>query len=767
MITRVDAGARAAGAASLLDGARIVSADEVRRAIAFGLEEHESGIDESLGDVRLRPHQRVAAARLASLIDAHGGALLAEPVGVGKTFTALAVAARAGLPIVVVAPAALRAMWHESLACCHLAGTVVSHEALSRGLRLPPDQRFLIIDEAHRARSPGTRRYAALAELCRGSRALLLSATPIQNAQADLAAELALYLGRAAWAMSMDDLARHVVRGTAHELRWLPALHGPHRIVLPRSEDCLDQLLALPPPVPARNESVVAALLVYGLVHQWTSSRAALSAALARRRARGLALASAVGAGRMPTRGELAAWTHESGAVQLAFPELVSSDAHDNADIDAQALLVALDRHDAAVRALADRLRRSPDPDIARADALRRIRAAHPGERVIAFCQYAETVAVLRTHLLRDAGVAALTASSARIASGRVSRDRVVAQFTPPHGDAPPRARLREIDYIGLLITTDLLSEGLNLQEASVVVHLDYPWNPARLEQRVGRVRRLGSRHDVVTVYTIAPPASAERMIGIERRLREKLCVARRAIGLAGQILPSLLGGDEPAPSEHTPSVAERASTVARLVRRWRVPGDGRRADLEETLIGAAESPCSGFIALVRDDRGTHIVGDAGAGIDLTIPTIERLLGVASGPDRPVDQMRAAGALSALDRWFASRRGAATIDLHAALTARARRAALDRIAQSLGRAPRHQRARLAPLADAARAAATAPLGEGAERVLDTLVSAQLPDEAWLRTIATFGELNARPSAANAKPMARRVVALLLLGPPDG
>jgi hypothetical protein len=298
-------------------------------------------------------------------------------------------------------------------------------------------------------------------------------------------------------------------------------------------------------------------------------------------------------------------------------------------------------------------------------------------------------------------------------------------------------------------------------------VHLDYPWNPARLEQRVGRVRRLGSRHDVVTVYTIAPPASAERMIGIERRLREKLCVAQRAIGLAGQILPSLLGGDEPAPSQHTPSVAERASTVARLVRRWRTPGDCRRPDLEETLIGAAESPCSGFIALVRDERGAHIVGDAGAGIDLTAPTIERLLGVASGPDRAVDQTRAAGALSALDRWSAIRRGAATIDLHAALTARARRAALDRIAQSLGRAPRHQRARLAPLADAARAAATAPLGEGAERVLDTLVSAQLPDEAWLRTIATFGELNARPSAANAKPMARRVVALLLLGPPNG
>jgi len=50
---------------------------------------------------------------------------------------------------------------------------------------------------------------------------------------------------------------------------------------------------------------------------------------------------------------------------------------------------------------------------------------------------------------------------------------------------------------------------------------------------------------------------------------------------------------------------------------------------------------------------------------------------------------------------------------------------------------------LAPLAAAARAAATAPLPEGAERVLDTLVSAELSDEAWLRSVAAFGEVNAR------------------------
>jgi hypothetical protein len=69
---------------------------------------------------------------------------------------------------------------------------------------------------------------------------------------------------------------------------------------------------------------------------------------------------------------------------------------------------------------------------------------------------------------------------------------------------------------------------------------------------------------------------------------------------------------------------------------------------------------------------------------------------------------------------------------------------------------------LAPLADTARAIATAPLAEGAERILETLVRAELPDEAWLRSIATFGELNARPLDRHRRGVDAVVIALILL-----
>lgn len=715
-----------------------MTAADVRHVIARAVLGAPHDVVDTLGTITLRPHQRAAASRLVSLISANGGAMLAEPVGIGKTYTALAVAACIGEPMIVVVPASLRGMWLDALDRCAIRATVVTHEAMSR--RQPPsvDAGFVIVDEAHRFRTPSTHRYAAIAELCRRSRVLLVTATPVQNRRNDIASQIALYLGRRAWQLSDEELAEHVVRGAVAETFGLPRLDGPHRLVLATDDDCLDAILALPPPLPAKDETIVMALLTYGLVHQWTSSRAALVASLQRRRTRGLALLSALESGRRPTRAELSAWTHAPDAMQLAFPELVTAAASDS-DLDTDVMGIALERHTSALGSLLRLLRDLPNPDVERAEVLRRVRASHRGERVIAFCHYAETVNALRLLLARDPGVAALTANGARVAGGRVSRETVLSQFTPPRGGSRAANRAEQID---LLIATDLLSEGLNLQEASVIVHLDLPWNPARLDQRVGRVRRLGSRHEQVTVYAVAPPAAAERLIRLEERLREKLSLAQRTVGIAGRILPSPLGALVPAPS-----LAEQTSATREQLAAWIVPDRARvtTASAEPAVAAAVDADLCGFLAAVRDQSDVvHLVADLGAGVTTSTAAIARALTVASGRDAEIDPRQMAMAHRQLERWLVSRRGASTIDFHAAATARLRRAALTRAAQALARAPRHRHALLAPLANAVRSIATAPLAEGAERILETLVRAELPDEAWLRSIATFAELNARP-----------------------
>jgi superfamily II DNA or RNA helicase len=715
---------------------------DVRQIFAAAALDDLKSVPRALGAIVLRDHQCAAAARLVLLVRANGGALLAEPVGLGKTFTALAAAARLGGSLLVAVPAALRETWRGALAQCNVAASLVTHEALSRG-ELPCSADIVIVDEAHRLRNPSTRRYARLADVCRRSRVILVTATPLQNRRTDLSAQLALFLGRRAWELDEAELSTHVVRGGSAEPHGLPVVDGPRRIALQTADDCLDALTSLPEPVPARDESVAAALLTYGLVHQWTSSRAALAAALRRRRTHGLALLDALRAGRNPLRAELAAWTHLGDAMQLAFPELVTSSGAEPA-ADIEALSVAVERHVTAVDELLAFMRRTPDPDRERADVLRRIRADHPDERIIAFCHYAETVNVLWSALSREPGVAALTAHGARIASGRVPRETVLAQFVPGRSTGVSAA-----ERIDLLIATDLLSEGLNLQEASVVVHLDLPWNPARLEQRVGRVRRIGSRHATVTVYSLLPPAAAEGLLRIEARLREKLRVAQRTIGVAGRILPSPLAACElVAP---TGGLAQRAGDVQRVLGEWNRRGSDKTnfclSHAEAVPVAAARGVARGFIAVLAGHDTPRILVEHGGRITSDAGGVADAIADACGAPAPVDLARAAATVRRLLEFTRGRRGAVAIDFTAAASARARRDMLRRVSQAMERTPRHERSIIAPLADAARAIATTPLGEGAERILELLAAAELPDEAWLRSIVTFGALNARPALA--------------------
>jgi hypothetical protein len=122
-----------------------------------------------------------------------------------------------------------------------------------------------------------------------------------------------------------------------------------------------------------------------------------------------------------------------------------------------------------------------------------------------------------------------------------------------------------------------------------------------------------------------------------------------------------------------------------------------------------------------------------------------------------------ARALASVDAWLARRAGVSIAGLVAPRTARSRRRVLDRIAAVGARAPRHRRAPLSPLLAEARRAASAPLGVGAERVLEALAASELDDEAWLRAVATFGRLHS-PGGTLARPAPERprVLALLVL-----
>ena len=682
-----------------------------------------------VGSITLRPAQVAALRRVRSAIAEFGGALLADEPGLGKTYVALALAHERG-GAHVVAPAALRDMWRDASARAATPVAFTSFETLSRRAGAVTAG-CIIIDEAHHCGRRSTRRYGHLARLCAGRAVLLMSATPVRNRGDERAALLELVAGRRAAALDDALLSRIVIRrAAAAGERPLIAPTRWHR--LPARADIRALLAALPPPVPPADGIPGTALVAVGLGRSWASSLAALDATLRRRDQRGRAMLDALAAGRMPTRAELARWIVGDDATQLAFPEITSGVSR-----AAPALSRAMQSHLDGVHALRQAIAGAVDHDARdRAALLRRLRARHAGARLIAFTAFAETATALWRELRRDPGVALLTGRGARTASGARPRRDILRALG---GAAPSSAR----DDVTLAIATDVLSEGVNLQGASVIVHLDMPWTPAALEQRAGRAARIGSPHATVHVHALRAPVGATALLRMGARLRVKRDAQREAVAPA--------------------AAAER---LRRLALAWR----------DECVAGSAGGEPSGAHSTVRAAavaarRRGWVAVTAGAGGALRLqssrgdsaPSLLALLDSIGSSERPVNDARLAQATRAAQRALERRRSRATAGDSAS---GARRALLRRIGAIVANAPADRRAATARAAEDVRAALGTAEGAGAEMEIAAISrSAATKPLEWLHAIAErLGTMRRAAPAQTARGAddRPRLVALLLL-----
>lgn len=719
----------------LLDGTtgggtrlRLVHAAAARARISRAL--HDGAGDSALGAVTLRHHQRLAVTRVRRALDDLGGALLADEPGLGKSYVALAIA-REFEDVLLVCPASLRGTWLAAMRAAGVSLRIVSQEALSRGARVPAAP-LVVVDEAHHFRNPATVRYRALATLTADARVLLLTATPVHNGERDLDALLALFRGRAS---ATDDvlLARCVVRRTHADtaIAALPAVQ-PTRTIDVADDDAgiVERIAALPPPLSLADGPDAAALIQMTLLRQWASSAAALRGGIDRHLARTDAVLATLEAGRLPTRRELTAWTIGDDAMQLAFPELMASRS-----VAPPAAIEAARRHRAAVAGLRDAVRGTAI-DERRAALLLDVLRAHPGARVLGFAQFEQTIRAYWRALRHLSGVCALSARGAAIAGGTLPRREAIARFAPLANGAPAP---RHADEIRVLLATDMLSEGVNLQDASVVVHLDQPWTPARLEQRVGRVARLGSAHEHVAVYSMRSPSAAARMLAIERRLFAKSAAASRA--------------------HRSPDAAER---IARHLAEWCgeqepcVPSDTVRA-------AAVRATASGWLALVADGARAHLIASIGSERGTSPALVADACLLASGPDIRCEEAKLRGALGDLREWLVADRAAAAAGVNDRLVG-GRRSSLRRIA-SAGAVPRARRAALGDLAASAWHAAASPMSLGREERLRDLGAGRATDRDWLQSVANINSGNGLDTAGDGSTDARRKPLVLILFAP--
>ena len=91
-------------------------------------------------------------------------------------------------------------------------------------------------------------------------------------------------------------------------------------------------------------------------------------------------------------------------------------------------------------------------------------------------------------------------------------------------------------DTIDILISTDVLAEGVNLQQARHIINYDLPWNPMRLVQRHGRIDRIGSEHSRVFMRTIFPVDRLDALLGLEEKIARKIAMAAASVGVYSPI---------------------------------------------------------------------------------------------------------------------------------------------------------------------------------------------------------------------------------------
>ncbi len=152
------------------------------------------------------------------------------------------------------------------------------------------------------------------------------------------------------------------------------------------------------------------------------------------------------------------------------------------------------------------------------------LREDHPGEKVLVFSQFADTVRYLTEQLesRRVTAVAGVT--------GDTSDPTLVAyRFSPISNEK--RRVLAEGEELRVALATDVLSEGQNLQDCAIVVNFDLPWAIIRLIQRAGRVDRIGQQSDTIRCYSFLPADGVEEIIRLRARVRQRLKENAEVVG--------------------------------------------------------------------------------------------------------------------------------------------------------------------------------------------------------------------------------------------
>lgn len=633
--------------------------------------------------VELSEKQRAAVRRGAQVVERYGGVLLADAVGLGKTRMAVQMArrvvrrmgrrgARAERALFLV-PARLREEWRRAIGRAGWRvgrdAEAVSHHHLSRAEWVGRPS-VVVVDEAHRFRNPQAKRSRNLAKLTARSPVILVTATPVCTRRDDLRTLLGYFLRDEAVksmvgvglseAFDADEegtfdvveiLEQVVIRRRRPDFGagGRPAVRFETLEYEAKDEEAW-LWRNLEPTLrslhfAATGEEWPRGLLVNNLLRMWESGAEALRRSLEELIHFHDRWLEAVEAGRRVERPDFKALFGRVDREQRVFPFLYGSESRPPPKGRIKA--VGADRR--TLEGLLTRLKKMRRSGSGRMEAIVELVADDSRSAYLIFTAYRAAAKAVFDGLRGQGEITTglVTGEEARATGlGRTTDREVLRRFLGTSGVMPPHRALR------VLVATDCLAEGVNLQRCSKLILADLPYSPVKLEQRIGRIARPGSPVDRVTVYLPRPSSWADSL-GMRRRLGERLDMAEK-MGASHQLARATGLGDADCDEEDEEGGPLAAMTKEE--RLWRRLQETAEGDEAPPFARAVDGGDHGLWARVRVVAGTERLvwlWIPEGGEEAVVKLSEQLQGLArlADDERPVQPWKPQGR-----RWEAARR---------------------------------------------------------------------------------------------------------------
>jgi len=183
------------------------------------------------------------------------------------------------------------------------------------------------------------------------------------------------------------------------------------------------------------------------------------------------------------------------------------------------------------------------------ADKLIELKAKYPKQKVLVFSYFADTIKYLEKNICKHCVFLNEDNTGFISSKNRNDSEKIASLFSPKSKKYELKDEEKELQY---LFSTDVLSEGQNLQDSAILINYDLHWNPVRMIQRNGRVNRLGTDFDEVYIYNMRPEQELDSYLKLIQRLEGKIDIIRNTIGTDTPVLDEVEN-----PIEYTDSVSD------------------------------------------------------------------------------------------------------------------------------------------------------------------------------------------------------------------